>query len=387
MQWLALTEVVTGKVIVGELSPNVIDAEKCHPSYSALIVAMQAGSDESDLVDKYGFAPVHACRQAAHSVNGAPLDYVGLLEKAARRANVGRIVLPAAKKWEQGEDADLARVLSALAQFDVGDGDFVRLSDISPEATVWVPSSYPPLDSHVGGFPRAGLSLIAGPPGQGKTSLLLRVLSCMAQAGRQSAFFSLEMTSPQIALRMMEVETSLSLDARSLIHVSEGVYTPEEVYASASRLIAANPRVELIGIDFADLLVEGEEKTSKASAIYRTFALMAKKLDRPVVLLSQLNRQVYEGGVPRMNHIRWSGLAEALASLVLLIYNPSRVWVPSGIGVKGNPLAFFEDSAYILVAKSRFGTIENNIGAILVDWNGGAGWGMESRGYFKLEAI
>jgi len=386
MQWLALTEVVTGKVIVGELSPNVIDAEKCHPSYSALIVAMQAGSDESDLVDKYGFAPVHACRQAAHSVNGAPLDYVGLLEKAARRASVGRAVLPAAKKWEQGEDADLAKVLSALAQFDVGDGDFVRLSDVSPEETIWVPSSYKPLDQHVGGFPKSGLTIIAGSPKTGKTALLARVLTGMAQAGRETAFFSLEMSSAQILMRMIEIEPGLTMEERGCIHATESSYTPEEVYASASRIIASRPQIELIGIDMADLMLEGEEKTAKASAIYRAMALLARRVARPVVLLAQLNRETYAGGIPKIHHIRWSGMAEALASLVILVYNPDRIYADNAMGMKSNPLPYFEDSAYIIVGASRFGFRENHTGAILVDWGGASGWGMASRGYFHLGA-
>jgi len=258
------------------------------------------------------------------------------------------------------------------------------MSEVEPLKEAWVPSYYPPIDEIVGGLPIGGLMIIAGPAGLGKTTLCLEMMMSAAKEGKYVAFFSLEMTSPQISLRMMEVEANLSMEDRARIHVSEGAYTAEEVYASASRLVAANPKVELIGIDFADLLVEGEEKTAKASAIYRAFALMAKKLGRPVVLLSQLNRQVYEGGVPRIHHIRFTGLAEALASLVLLVYNPSRVWAVSGVGIKSNPLAFFEDSVYLVVGKSRFGMRESHIGAILVDWNGGAGWGMTSRGYFDL---
>ena len=80
-------------------------------------------------------------------------------------------------------------------------------------------------------------------------------------------------------------------------------------------------------------------------------------------------------------------MAEAVASLIVLIYNPDRVWANSAAGSKGNPLVYIPDSAYLIVGKSRFGFIEQKVGAILVDWNGASGWGIHSRGYTQLQAI
>ena len=275
MNHLGLSEVVVGKVLLGELSAQVIDAEKVHPSYSSLIVMLKDGKSETDLVDKAGFSVVHVCRQAAQAVNGAPLDYVGLLERASLRSDVGRTLLGVAKRLEAGDDADIGKATAALARFEMEQGEFVRLSDVTPENAVWVPSNYPPLDDHVGGFPKSGLTVIAGPTGVGKTTLLGRIMTCMAQQGRETAFFSLEMTVSQILFRFLEIQPDLTSEQRSLIHTTDSAYNVEEIYAAASRLVAANPRVELIGIDFADLLVEGEEKTAKTSAIYRTLALLA----------------------------------------------------------------------------------------------------------------
>ena len=387
MNWIGLSEVCVGKAILGEISPNIIDPEKIHPSYSGLLVLLRDGADETALVDKYGFSVVHVCRQAAQSVNGAPLDYVRLTEKASLRSDVGRTLLGVAKKLEAGDDADIGKATAALARFEMEQGEFVRLSDVTPENAVWVPSNYPPLDQHVGGFPKSGLTVIAGPTGVGKTTLLGRIMTCMAQQGRETAFFSLEMTVSQILFRFLEIQPDLTLEQRSLIHTTDSAYNVEEIYAAASRLIAANPKIELIGIDFADLMVEGEEKTAKTSAIYRTLALLARRLERPIVLLSQLNRETYSGGLPKVHHLRWSGMAEATASLILLIYNPDRIWADSAVGQKGNPLVYIPDSAYIIVGKSRFGFTENHIGAILVDWTGSSGWGMMSRGYTHLQTI
>ena len=351
------------------------------------MVMLREGKSETDLVDRFGFSPVHVCRQAAQSVNGAPLDYIVLLERASLRSDVGRVLSTVAKRLEQGEDTDIGKATSALARFEMEQGEFVRLSDVTPENAVWVPSNYPPLDAHVGGFPKSGLTVIAGPTGVGKTTLLGRIMTCMAQQGRETAFFSLEMTVSQILFRFLEIQPDLTSEQRALIHTTDSAYNVEEIYAAASRLIAANPKIELIGIDFADLLVEGEEKTAKTSAIYRTLALLARRLERPIVLLSQLNRETYSGGLPKVHHIRWSGMAEATASLILLIYNPDRIFADSAAGQKGNPLVYIPDGAYIIVGKSRFGFTENHIGAILVDWTGSSGWGMMSRGYTHLQTI
>jgi len=387
MNHLGLSEVVVGKMITGELNPSSVDADKIHPTYAGMALMLQEGKSETDLVDRFSFSPVHACRQAAQSVNGAPLDYVSLLDRAFLRSEVGRTLLYVGKKLEQGEDADILRVSTALARFDLEQGEFVRLSDVEPENAIWVPSDYPPLDQHVGGFPKAGLTIIAGPTGVGKTTLLGRIMTRMAKNGRESAFFSLEMTVAQIMFRFFEIEPTLTLEERDRIHATHSSFTVEEVYAAAARVVASNPKIELIGIDFADMMIEGEEKTAKASHIYRTLALLARKLEIPIVLLAQLNRETYDGGLPRIHTIRWSGMAEATASLILLIYNPDRIWANSAVGSKSNPLVYLEDSAYLIVGKSRFGFIENHIGAILVDWDGKSGWGTKSRGYTQLLAV
>src|SRR3990167_5571395 len=113
MNWLGISEIVVGKTILGELNASVIDASKVHPSYSGLVVLLQDGVDENRLVEKYGFSVVHVCRQAAQAVNGAPLDYVGLLERASLRSDVGRTLLGVAKKLEAGDDADIGKATAA----------------------------------------------------------------------------------------------------------------------------------------------------------------------------------------------------------------------------------------------------------------------------------
>ena len=75
--------------------------------------------------------------------------------------------------------------------------------------------------------------------------------------------------------------------------------------------------------------------------------------------------------------IRWSGLAESLASLVILIYNPNATYAASG--KQTNTLPIFPGKAYLLAGKSRYGTVEQAGGgggpiAVSVGWDGKSAW-------------
>jgi replicative DNA helicase len=147
----------------------------------------------------------------------------------------------------------------------------------------------------------------------------------------------------------------------------------EELYTYGCQLAALHPDLYFIGVDFADLLVSGEEDDAKVGRIYRTMAKLAKVTHVPVMLLSQLNRE-YVGGIPRITNLRYSGLAEAMGALIFLLYNPGQVWVKQG-GDERLPVR--DGRAYIIVGKSRFGFREGGVGAIEVNWNGINSWGEE----------
>lgn len=134
------------------------------------------------------------------------------------------------------------------------------------------------------------------------------------------AIFTLEMMKEEIKRRFDEIY-KLSESTQDRIQINDAIVTPEEVIAKASTI----ENLGLVCIDFADLLIKGDTTESAMAHIYRTFMLGAKTLGCPVVLLSQLNRG-YSGGIPRPKDIRYTGLAEALGWLILMLYNPSTDW-------------------------------------------------------------
>lgn len=138
---------------------------------------------------------------------------------------------------------------------------------------------------------------------------------------------------------------------------------------------------QYICMDFADLMLEREEDEQSVGYIYRKCATLAKKTNTQVILISQLSR-AYVGGLPRVHHIRWSGLAEAMAALILLLYNPNQIFANQG---KDNRLPDIPGMGYIIQGKSRFGyKMEGGVGAVQVEWDGKQAWGHQSMGWYPL---
>lgn len=384
MDHTSLSEVVVGLALRGPrekgLSANAVDPNKVAAPYNAILLDIRENFDTTELIAKHGFQPVNACIQAAELVSDkADVNWIQLLERSAVMADAGQRLKRLSHKMERGEDVDIGRILSILQNLHDDRMDFVALSEVEPEEQIWTPSHYAPLDHFVGGLPKGGLTIVGAPPGIGKTTLLIRMMVNAAKAGVKVGFFSMEMTLRQIAMRFIEVDGKMTKAQKKRILASEDVCAADEVYAKATRLVGANPDLGLIGIDFADLMVVGEQSEQIMGDIYKTMAVLAKRTGVPVVLLSQLSRR-YEGGLPRVSHLRYSGMAEAVSSLVLLLWNPDNLWVDTGAGKATNPLPYIPGAAYIIVGKSRFGFKQGGVGAFAVPWDGELGWGSKPIG-------
>lgn len=222
----------------------------------------------------------------------------------------------------------------------------------------------------------------------GKSSLMATIVSGMAAEKKTTLVYTLEMTTGQIAKRIIQVAVDgLSEEQKNTVIICNEIMSVDEVYADAMRLCATED-VYSIFIDFSDLLIEREQDEQSMAHVYRRCATLAKKnlSGAPVFLLSQLNRSVYTGtgGVPKINQLRWSGLAEAMGALILLIYNPNQIFATQTSDEK---LPAIPGRAYVIVGKSRFGFREGSPGAIQVDFDGKTSWGRSSYGYFNLSSV
>ncbi len=213
-----------------------------------------------------------------------------------------------------------------------------------------VPTGFYEIDRMTGGLQKANLVIIAGRPSMGKTSLAMNIAAHAAMIEKKSvAFFSLEMSRNDLLTRLLG--TAACIDGNK---IRSGDLTPEdwESIADATELLnnsklyiddtggigVAEIRskcrrikdLELVVIDYISLM--GIDKKNKdanrqqeVAELSRQLKGLARTLNVPVIVLSQLNRGVTAGRkehTPMLSDLRESGAIEQDADLVMLVHRP-----------------------------------------------------------------
>lgn len=215
------------------------------------------------------------------------------------------------------------------------------------------------IDRKMGGLQRSDLLILAGRPSMGKTALATNIAFNAAHAhfksdGREGsgvAFFSLEMSSEQLATRLLGdfasvpsdkirrgeiktedftkfVEASQTLSRVPLYIDDTPGLTIAAVRTRARRLKRMVPHLGVIVIDYLQLLQGSggskgaENRVQEVSEITRGLKALAKELDIPVLALSQLSRAVEmrEDKTPQLADLRESGSIEQDADVVMFVY-------------------------------------------------------------------
>src|SRR3954463_4422543 len=189
----------------------------------------------------------------------------------------------------------------------------------NPSDITGVPTGFHDLDIRTAGLQPGDLIIVAGRPSMGKTAFALNIAEYVAlHHGAPVAVFSMEMSSSQLAMRMLssiakvdahklrtgrlnDEEWSHLTDAmgrlhEAKIHVDE---TPAlnalEVRARARRLKRESSKLGLVVVDYLQLMSatsQGENRATEISEISRSLKALAKELEVPVIALSQLSRAV-----------------------------------------------------------------------------------------------
>jgi replicative DNA helicase len=219
----------------------------------------------------------------------------------------------------------------------------------NPSDVTGIPTGYTRLDEMTSGLQPGDLIIVAGRPSMGKTAFALNVAEHAAvDNGLPVAIFSMEMSSVQLAMRMLgsisrvdqhkmrtgrlnDKEWASLSEAMGKLHETPiyideaGALTALEVRARARRLKRQYSKLGLIVIDYLQLMAstsQGENRATEISEISRSLKAMAKELDTPVIALSQLNRAVDQrpDRRPVMSDLRESGAIEQDADVIMFIY-------------------------------------------------------------------
>jgi replicative DNA helicase len=212
-----------------------------------------------------------------------------------------------------------------------------------------LPTGYYELDEWTCGLQNGEMIIIAGRPSMGKTSLALNVAEHIGRMEKiPVAVFSLEMGKQQLAERFLcsiseidsqKVRRGLLSDsqykklANACAELSEApiyiddtsVLTPLELRAKARRLKSKHD-IRCILVDYLQLMHMGsgriESRQQEITTISRYIKALARELNIPIIVLSQLNRspEGREGHRPRMSDLRESGSIEQDADVIMLLH-------------------------------------------------------------------
>lgn len=221
------------------------------------------------------------------------------------------------------------------------------------------------MDNQLGGFHRSDLIILAGRPSMGKTSLATNIAFHMAKNfkeektetgvskaanGARVGFFSLEMSSEQLATRILAEQSTVPShkirrgditveeyervrdSADEITHIplhidDTGGISIGQLAARARRLKRMSG-LDIIVVDYLQLLTGGKAmkasdgRVQEVSAITQGLKAIAKELDIPVLALAQLSRQVEQRDDkrPQLSDLRESGSIEQDADVVMFVF-------------------------------------------------------------------
>ena len=269
----------------------------------------------------------------------------------------------------------LASPANIVEKFPGGIGAFLdptqRISGLS--------TGFKRFDEMTGGLHGGELFILAARPSMGKTALALNIAQHVAthpQIRKPVAVFSLEMSSSSLLTRLLCAAARvdqhkfrigyLNAEERRKLHVALADLTEAPLYLddtagvnlmdvhSKLRRMKSEHGLSLVVIDYLQLMSSygrSENRNQEVSAISRGLKLMAKDLDVPFLVLSQLSRaaETRPGDhKPQLSDLRDSGSIEQDADLVAFIYR-EEVYKKDREDVKG--------LADLIIAKQRNGPI------------------------------
>lgn len=212
-----------------------------------------------------------------------------------------------------------------------------------------IATGFSDLDDQMSGLQRSDLVIVAGRPSMGKTALAMNFVEHVAiYLELPVAIFSMEMPGSQLSMRLLASLSRVNAQRLRTGHLHDddwprltstlGMLTdkpifiddtpalsPLELRSRARRLYREHGKLGLIVVDYLQLMQSQDSQETRAteiSSITRSLKILAKELDVPLLVLSQLNRSLESrtDKRPVMSDLRESGAIEQDADVILFIY-------------------------------------------------------------------
>lgn len=233
---------------------------------------------------------------------------------------------------------------------EVLDRNLAHIQELSKQAGELrgITTGFADLNQLTSGLQKSDLIIIAARPSMGKTAFALNIAVNAAKAGGKVLLFSLEMSEELLTERMLSAESLVeikklregNLEEEEFQKLSDGserlngleIYiddtpgiAPTVIKNKCKRMIMEKKGLDLVVIDYLQLMsMEGktENRTLEISALTRYLKQLAREINCPVVVLSQLSRSVESrtDKRPVLSDLRESGSIEQDADLVMFLY-------------------------------------------------------------------
>lgn len=238
------------------------------------------------------------------------------------------------------------------------------------------------LDEKTAGLQKSNLIIVAARPAMGKTAFVLNLAQNAAlKADAKVLIFSLEMSKEELGMRMLSSDTCIDLAKLKTGDLNRGEW--EDLYIGIDRLtkasiyiddtpgislmemknkcrrLKAEKGLDLVIVDYLQLMeAKAESRQQEISKLSRSLKILAKEMDCPVIVLSQLSRAVEQRieKKPQLSDLRESGAIEQDADLVMFLYRDEYY----------NPDTDKPNTCEVILAKHRGGST----GTVELAWLG-----------------
>ncbi len=263
--------------------------------------------------------------------------------------------VPATELIDRAE-ADIFRVAQKRQKNDYAKIQDVLLKNLkqidqaqkTSGTVVGLPTGFKTLDEKTSGLHKSDLIILAARPGMGKTAFALNIAEQSAiKAGASVLIFSLEMSQEQLGQRLIAMQARVEsekikkgeLDRKDwdrinvalnelngtkiVIDDTPGVSIME--MRNKCRRLKAEQGLDLIVVDYLQLMTfdgRADSRQQEISALSRHLKLLAREMDCPVIVLSQLSRapELRQDKRPMLSDLRESGSIEQDADIVIFLY-------------------------------------------------------------------
>ena len=347
-----------------EIFEAMLDLNRKNVPVDALTVAEELKKRGS--LDMVGGRAYVASLSSGTPTTSNALEYGKIV---AEKASVRRLIDTAddivVKGYEGGMDANQMLDYAESGIFEISQlrqkGQYAHIRDVlisnieiidkasqMEGGLTGITTGFKYLDTMTSGLQKSDLIILAARPAMGKTAFALSLALNAAVKGRASVMmFSLEMSKEQLGQRLLSMESKVDMQSLKTgrlerrdwddiniamdvlsganIHIDDTAGITIMEMKSKCRRLKAEEGLDLVVIDYLQLMTpegKSDSRTQEISVISRNLKLLARELDCPVIVLSQLSRapETRTDHRPMLSDLRESGSIEQDADIVIFLY-------------------------------------------------------------------